>query len=90
MNTFSDAYAKYQLDRKTAARGEILELMSRDHTLIRRPILKTARLMTVGCDRRKIAEMLQVSVNGNGNGEEKSKNGAGNNKRAAEQTAAGK
>ncbi|UCG60766.1 MAG: hypothetical protein JSV52_10570 [Candidatus Zixiibacteriota bacterium] len=64
LNTFSDSYEKYRLDKNLPPREKILELMAQDHTLIRRPIVQTARLLTVGCDKRKIAEMLQISPNG--------------------------
>ena len=64
LNTFSDSYEKYRLDKNLPPREKILELMAQDHTLIRRPIVQTARLLTVGCDKKKIAEMLQISPNG--------------------------
>lgn len=64
LNTFSEAYEKYRLDQNLPPREKILELMALDHTLIRRPIIQTARLLTVGCDKKKIAEMLQINANG--------------------------
>jgi len=64
LNTLSDAYTKYRFDKRLPEREEIIRLMAKDHTLIRKPIIKSSRLLTVGCDRRKIAEMLQISPNG--------------------------
>lgn len=45
-------------------RRKIAKLIAADCTLLRRPIIKTNRLLTIGTDRRKIAEMLQISLNG--------------------------
>lgn len=64
LNKMSDSYAKYKLDSKTPDLNEVIEMMSEDHTLIRKPIIKSNRLMTVGCDKKKISEMLQINMNG--------------------------
>lgn len=65
LNTFSNSYTKHRLDKNLPPRDKIYELMSKDHTLIRHPIVKSTRLMTVGCNLKKIAEMLQINFNGN-------------------------
>ena len=65
LNTISDSYSKLHLDTDLPPREKILELMAQDHTLIRRPVIKTVRLLTVGCDRRKLVEMLQITMHGN-------------------------
>ncbi|MEW6411788.1 MAG: ArsC/Spx/MgsR family protein [Candidatus Zixiibacteriota bacterium] len=70
LNTFSEAYSKYRLDHVMPPREKVIELMAQDHTLIRRPIIQASRLLTVGCDRKKISEMLQISLNGAGSKEE--------------------
>ena len=64
LNTLSDSYSKLQLDQNLPAREKVLELMADDHTLIRRPIIKSQRLLTIGCNKRKITEMFQISANG--------------------------
>ncbi len=64
LNPLSDTYGKHNMDDSLPPRSELLKLMAEDYTLLRRPIIKTARLMTVGCDRKKIAEILQISMNG--------------------------
>jgi arsenate reductase-like glutaredoxin family protein len=64
LNPLSASYAKYELDKKTPERREMIKLIAADYTLLRRPIIKNNRLFLVGCDRRKIAEMLQISPNG--------------------------
>ena len=64
LNTLSDSYSKLQLDQNLPAREKVLQLMADDHTLIRRPIIKSQRLLTIGCDKRKISEMFQISANG--------------------------
>jgi arsenate reductase-like glutaredoxin family protein len=64
LDVFSEAYTKFRLDKNLPPREKVFELMAGDHTLIRRPIVKTARLLLVGCDKRKVAEMFQISANG--------------------------
>lgn len=86
LNTYSDSYEKYRLDKNLPPREKIIELMAQDHTLIRRPIIQTARLLTVGCDRKKISEMLQISANGSQPQEEMNSHGnrrSRNNQEAA-------
>lgn len=70
LNMASPSYEKSGLDQQLPPRRELIGLIAKDHTLLRRPIIQAARLTTVGCDRKSIALMLQLSANGNGNGEE--------------------
>jgi len=65
LNSLSPAFKKNNLDKGPVDRSHILDLMASDHTLIRRPIVRTVRLTMVGCDRDKIADMLQLNANGN-------------------------
>lgn len=64
LNTLSEAYTKYGLDRNPPDRARAITLMAQDYTLIRRPIVKSARLLTIGCDKKRISEMLQINPNG--------------------------
>jgi len=64
LNKMSESYLKHHLDQATHGREEIIKLMVSDHTLLRRPIIKSSRLLYIGCDKRKIAEMLQIDANG--------------------------
>lgn len=64
LNAMSDSYTKYRLDKHTPERGQLIKLMAQDHTLLRRPIVKSSRLLTVGCDKRKIAAMLLIKSDG--------------------------
>lgn len=45
-------------------RRKLFEMVNDDPSVLRRPILKTSRLVTIGADKRKIAEALQVNSNG--------------------------
>ncbi len=63
-------YGPSWLDEAMPPREKVIELMAQDHTLIRRPIIRTIRLLTVGCDKRKITEMLQINANGTGQRED--------------------
>jgi arsenate reductase-like glutaredoxin family protein len=66
LNVMSEAYTKHGLEKAMPERHELLKLMAEDHTLLRRPIIYTARLVTVGSDRNALTHMLQISANGNG------------------------
>lgn len=55
-----------KLDTSPANRQKILELLAEDIGLLRKPIVVSGRLMTMGYDRRKIMDMLQIKDNGNG------------------------
>jgi arsenate reductase-like glutaredoxin family protein len=64
LNKMSESYSKHHLDRATPDREEVIKLIAADHTLLRRPIVKSSRLVYIGCDKRKISEMLQIGANG--------------------------
>jgi len=79
VNPMSDSYTKLGFDKGLPARDEVVEAIANDNTLLKRPIIVTPRLITVGNDKEKISEMLQLSSNGNT--PDRSQNGAGNNNR---------
>jgi len=64
LNTFSESYTKFRLDKSLPSRDQIISLIARDHTLLRQPIVKSARLLVIGCDKRKIADMLKIRTDG--------------------------
>lgn len=64
LNHMSESYIKHNLDEVKLSREELFELMAADYTLIRKPIIVSSRLMTIGYDKKKIAEMLQINSNG--------------------------
>lgn len=64
INTASSEYTRLGLDRMMPERREVLKLIAENPGLLRRPIIKNSRLLTVGCNKDKIAEMLQISRNG--------------------------
>ena len=61
LNPASDSFEKFKLDEKIPERRELIKMIAEDHTLLRRPIIRTARLLTVGCDKQKISEMLRLN-----------------------------
>ncbi len=75
LNTLSDSYIKHNLGKNFMPREEILQLMAADYTLVRRPIVQSSRLTTVGCDKTKIAQMLQLNLDGSGADEASIRNG---------------
>jgi len=64
LNPASEAYSEKGLDKGLPERDELFRLMAEDPTLIRRPVIKTVRLITAGCDKKKISEMFQINANG--------------------------
>jgi len=64
LNPISKDFAKLGLDKKLPERRELLQLMAEHPSIIRGPIIRNARLLTVGCDRKIISAMLQISPNG--------------------------
>ena len=61
LNPASDSFEKYQLAENLPERGKLIKMLAQDHTLLKRPIIRTARLLTVGCDKQKISEMLRLN-----------------------------
>jgi regulatory protein spx len=64
LNPLAADYTKLGLDKQLPERRELLQIVAEHPDLLRRPIIKTSRLLTVGCDRKAIAAMLQISPNG--------------------------
>jgi len=64
INTASRAFKKFRLDRETPSRKDTIEMIASDNELLRKPIVVAGRLMTIGCNRFKIMEMLQIKNNG--------------------------
>jgi len=92
LNKSSEAYTGNGLDKELPDRQEIIKMMAADYTLIRKPIIKASRLITIGCDQKKVSELLQIGANntpppddrvGNTGAHRKSgkKGGSGNGKR---------
>lgn len=77
LNPGSRSFAKHGLDKGLPDRDELVKLIAQDNSLLRRPIIKTNRLFTVGCDRRRISEMLQIPMNGRPNDDDRDNNGSG-------------
>lgn len=63
VNPLSPSYEKHGLGTSSLSRDEVIDLIVEDHTLLKRPIIQSTRLVTIGCDKRKISEMLQLSNN---------------------------
>lgn len=64
LNKASESYSKKGFDEGRPDREKALDAMAEDYTLIRRPIIVSSRLLTIGHDRKKIAEMLQINSAG--------------------------
>jgi len=64
LNPASDSFEKHRLAETMPARSQLIKMVVEDHTLLRKPIIRTARLLTVGCDKQKITEMLKLNGDG--------------------------
>lgn len=64
VNTASPSFKKNGLDKELPERREMIKMMADDYTLVKRPIIKSSRLITVGCDKDRIAAMLQLGADG--------------------------
>lgn len=64
LNKASDSYDKLKLGESIPPRTEVIQMIVDDQSLLRHPIVKSARLITVGCDKEKISRMLQIDANG--------------------------
>lgn len=82
VNANSPAYEKRKLDQEMPSRAELIKMMVEDHSLLRRPIIQTPRLITVGCDHQKISEMLQLSQNGDNQDDRQQQNSNAGNARS--------
>ena len=64
LNPLSKDYTKLGLDKQIPERRELLQMMAENPSIIRGPIIRNTRLLTVGCDRKVISALLQISPNG--------------------------
>jgi arsenate reductase-like glutaredoxin family protein len=64
INEVSESYDKHKLGSELPDREAIIKLMAEDNSLIKLPIIITSRLMTIGCDKKRITEMLQLNSSG--------------------------
>jgi len=64
LNPLAKEYTKFGLDKEMPPRRDLYKLIAENPGLLRRPIIKNARLLTVGCNRKAIADMLQIPLNG--------------------------
>lgn len=85
LNPMAPAYSKKNFDKALPAREELFQVLAEDNSILRKPIIQTPRLMTVGCNKQKIMEMLQLSNSSysqdNNNGSSGSSNNNRNNHR---------
>lgn len=71
LNMVSPSFEKHGLDENLPDRHTLIGLIVEDHTLLRRPIIESSRLVTVGCDKKSIALMLQIGMNGSRDDDER-------------------
>ena len=60
LNQASPVFSKHKLDQGLKEREEMIKLIASEPTLLKRPIIRTTRLIMAGCDKKKIAEMLSI------------------------------
>lgn len=64
INQATPEFSELGLDKQMPERKELLSLMAKNPGLVRCPIVKSLRLITVASSIAKVAEMLQISRNG--------------------------
>ena len=62
LNPLSPAFDKNDLGEKNLDRETVFELVLKDYTLLRRPLVRTSRLTTIGCDKKVLDSVLQIGV----------------------------
>jgi arsenate reductase-like glutaredoxin family protein len=62
VNPCSNSGKEKTFDLTAADRKDVLQQLADDNSCLRRPIVVCGRLMTVGYDRRRIVEMLQIDA----------------------------
>ncbi|MCD6248714.1 MAG: hypothetical protein J7J98_00105 [candidate division Zixibacteria bacterium] len=82
VNPTAKEYKKQGFDKQQPERQEMLEIIADNPGLLKYPIIKTARLLTVGCNKEKISEMFQIDRNGNQNNEISGNRGGKINRRS--------
>ena len=73
INPMTPEYEKTKMSAVLDKREEVIKILAENNNILKRPIIRTARLLTVGCNKKKISEMLQISMNGNSQSNEESK-----------------
>jgi arsenate reductase-like glutaredoxin family protein len=66
LNSSAPSFRELKLDSTQPSRSELIKMIAADYTLLRQPIVKAGRLVMVGCDQKKISEMLLLGGNGAG------------------------
>ena len=67
INKMSPYYAKSGIEDVITSRDKVIDILIKEPSLIRVPIVQSARLITIGCDKSKITDMLRLDLN-NGDG----------------------
>ncbi len=85
LNSASPEYTKLKVTEHLNDLTVLFKIISENNCILRRPIVRTPRLVTVGCDKNRIAEMLQIS-NGSGQRMDDSKGNLKNSKYVTRRT----
>jgi arsenate reductase-like glutaredoxin family protein len=71
VNKVSPYYAKSGIEDVINDRDKVIDIIIKEQSLLKVPIVQSARLITIGCDKGKITEMLRLDLrNSDGNGDE--------------------
>ena len=62
LNPLSPSFDKNDLDEKSKTREEVMALILKDFTLLRRPLIRTSRLTTIGCDKKVLDRVLMIGI----------------------------
>lgn len=73
VNSMVPEYESSKIADVIDQREEVIKILAANNAILKRPIIRTVRLLTVGCNKKKISEMLQISMNGSGQSSDESK-----------------
>lgn len=66
----SPTYKNRRFNGNLPDRDELFNIIEENPDLLRHPIVVAGRLLTIGSNRQQLIDMLQLTVNGNGSGDQ--------------------
>ncbi|MCP4570291.1 MAG: hypothetical protein GY841_22145 [FCB group bacterium] len=67
LDSKSSSFKKQKLDSKLPSRDDLLDLIMENQDLLKYPIIRVGRLMTIGSNRQQLIDMFQINMSDNGN-----------------------
>ena len=78
INKMSPYYTKSGIEAVLDNREKVIEIIVKEPSLVKVPIVKSARLITIGCDKGKISDMLRLDMTNSDGKHDEDRDLAGN------------